>query len=147
MSEPHVVSALTRKRAELAGDIRDLERKIEHRRTSLANLDATIRLFDPDSDPSAIGAKRRNRRTMYFARNEFSRLTLDAIRLAPAPISAADITASILRAKNMPATDEGLKVIVAERVLTILRKLHKRGGVTKTGVTRNALWTAVPDLL
>jgi hypothetical protein len=147
MTEPHVVSALIRKRAELAGQIRDLERKIERQRVSLANLDATIRLFDPEKNPDAIRPKRRNRRTLYFARNEFSRLTLDALRLAPAPISAADITGSILRVKNMPPDDEGLKVIVNERVLTILRKLHKRGAVTKAGVTRNAVWAAVPELL
>lgn len=84
---------------------------------------------------------------MYFARNEFSRLTLDALRLAPAPISSADIAGSILRAKNMPADDQAMNVLINERILTILRKLHKRGAVVKTGVTRNAVWVAVPELL
>jgi len=147
MTEPHVVSALVRKRAELSGQIRDLERRIERQRISLANLDATIRLFSPEANPDAIRPKRQNRRTMYFARNEFSRLTLDALRLAPAPISSADIAGSILRAKNMQSDDEAMNVLINERVLCILRKLHKRGAVVKTGVTRNAQWTAVPELL
>ena len=147
MTEPHIVSALIRKRAELSGEIRDLERRIARQRIGLANLDATIRLFSPEANPDAIPPKRRNRRTMYFARNEFSRLTLDALRLAPIPVSSADIAASILRAKNMASDDEAMKVVLNERILSILRKLHKRGAVVKTGVTRNAQWTAVPELL
>lgn len=147
MTEPHILSALIRKRAELAGQIHELERRISRQRINLANLDSTIRLFSPTTNPDAIPTKRRNRRTMYFARNEFSRLTLDALRLAPIPVSSTDIAASILRAKNMGADDEAVKVVLNERILSILRKLHKRGAVVKTGVTRNAQWTAVPDLL
>lgn len=43
----HVISALIAKRAEIAGLINDLERKIRQHRTDLAHIDRTIGLFDP----------------------------------------------------------------------------------------------------
>jgi hypothetical protein len=47
---------------------------------NLANLDATIRLFAPGINPDAIPPKRLYQRTRYFAHNELSRLTQDALR-------------------------------------------------------------------
>ena len=49
MAELHVVSALRNKRAELAGMVGQLEQQLARQRTNLAHLDATMRLFDPDS--------------------------------------------------------------------------------------------------
>ena len=45
MAEPHVVSDLRTKRAEISGYIADLERKINRQRADLAHIDATIRIF------------------------------------------------------------------------------------------------------
>jgi hypothetical protein len=47
MTEPHVVTALRAKRAEISGHVADLERKLVRHRANLANIDATIRLFAP----------------------------------------------------------------------------------------------------
>src|ERR1700719_4770744 len=79
MAEPHVISALRLKRAEISGHIHDLEKRIGRQRANLANLDATIKLFSPGANPDAIPPKRAYRRTRYFARNELSRLTQDGI--------------------------------------------------------------------
>jgi hypothetical protein len=59
MAELHVVSALRNKRAELAGMVGQLEQQLARQRTSLAHLDATMRLFDPDIRPQEIRAKHR----------------------------------------------------------------------------------------
>jgi hypothetical protein len=45
MAEPHVITALRAKRAEISGHVADLERKLARHRANLANIDATIRLF------------------------------------------------------------------------------------------------------
>jgi hypothetical protein len=79
MSEPHFVSTLCRKRAEIGGYIRDLELQIAHQRAALAHIDATTRLFSPGADPEAIPPKRTYRRTRYFARGELSRLCLNVL--------------------------------------------------------------------
>jgi hypothetical protein len=140
MTEKHVVSALRLKRAEISGHIHDLEKRIARQRANLANLDATIKLFSPGTNPDAIPPKRPYRRTRYFGRNELSRLTQDALRTASGPLTSAEIAAAVMRAKEMLSSDAAFKEIVAERALTVLRRLVKRGAVAKSGTSRDAQW-------
>jgi len=91
MAEPHVVTALRAKRAEISGHVHDLERKLARHRANLANIDATIRLFAPELNPDTIPPKRTYRRTRYFAKGELSRRILglhidqrDTVRLPQA---------------------------------------------------------------
>jgi hypothetical protein len=140
MAESHVISALRLKRAEISGYIHDLEKRIARQRGNLANLDATIRLFSPGTNPDAIPAKRPYRRTRYFARNELSRLVMDALRLATGPLAATDIATATMRVKGAAEDHAVFKAIVAERVLNVLRGLAKRGEVVRTGTSRNAQW-------
>src|ERR1700720_800960 len=144
MTNSHVVSALRIKRAEISGHIHDLEKRIARQRTNLANLDASIRLFSPGTNPDAIPPKRAYRRTRYFARNELSRLTQDVLRTASGPLTSAEIAAAVMQAKGMSPGDAAFKEIVAARALTVLRRLTKRGEVVKSGTSRNAKWALVP---
>jgi hypothetical protein len=140
MTNSHVVSALRLKRAEISGHIHDLEKRIARQRANLANLDATIKLFSPGTNPDTIPAKRLYRRTRYFARNELSRLTQDALRIASGPLTSAEIAASVMQAKEMPVDDAQLKKIFAVRALPVLRLLVKRGAAAKSGTSRDAKW-------
>jgi hypothetical protein len=143
MTNTHVICALRLKRAEISGHIHDLEKRIARQRANLANLDATIKLFSPGANPDAIPSRRAYRRTRYFARNELSRLTQDALRTASGPLTSAGIAAAVIQAKGMPSDDAAFKEIVAARVLTVLRRLAKRGAVRKSGTSRNAQWALV----
>ena len=138
MTETHVVSALRLKRAEISGHIHDFEKRIARQRANLANLDGTIKLFLPGTNPDAIPPKRAYRRTRYFAHNELSRLTQDALRTASGPLTSSEIAATVMRAKEMPPGDAAFKEIVATRVLTVLRRLAKRGAAIKSGTSRSA---------
>ena len=138
MTNSHVVSALRLKRAEISGHIHDLEKRIARQRANLANLDATIKLFSPGTNPDAIPPKRTYRRTRYFARNELSRLTQDALRTASGPLTSTEIAAAVMQPKGMPLGDAAFKEIVADRALTVLRRLAKRGTVVKHGTSRDA---------
>src|SRR5580704_6366894 len=140
MVEPHVISALRLKRAEISGHIHDLEKRIARQRSNLANLDATIKLFSPGANPDAIPPKRPYRRTRYFAHNELSRLTQAALRTASGPLTSAEITAAVMQAKGMSPDDAAFNEIVAVRALTVLRRLAMRGAVLKSGTSRNAQW-------
>jgi len=144
MTNSHVVSALRLKRAEIGGHIHDLEKRIARQRANLANLDATIKLFSPGINPDAIPPKRPYRRTQYFARNELSRLTQEALRKASRPLTSAEIAAAVMQAKAMPADDAAFMGIVVERTLTVLRRLVKRGTVIKHGTSRDAQWMLMP---
>jgi hypothetical protein len=68
---------------------------------------------------------------------------MDTLRLATGPLAAADIATAVMRAEGAAADDEAFKAIVAGRALGVLRALAKRGEVVRTGISRNAQWTAV----
>jgi hypothetical protein len=146
MTNSHVISALRLKRAEISGHIHDLEKRIARQRVNLANLDATIKLFSPGTNPDAIPPKRAYRRTRYFAHNELSRLAQDVLRTASGPLTSAEIADAIMQAKGMPPGDAAFKEIVVKRALTVLRRLAKRGVVVKHGTSRNAQWLLTLDV-
>ena len=127
MTNSHVISALRLKRAEISGHIHDLEKRIARQRANLANLDATIKLFSPGTNPNAIRRNGFYRRTRYFAHNELSRLTQDDLRIASGTTYVGRNSRRRHAGKGMPSGDTALKEIVAARALTVLRRLAKRG--------------------
>src|SRR5437016_1072425 len=103
--QPVAVNALRNKRAEITGQIAMYEREVARLRAELVHLDATLRLFDPGTDPAAIEPLRRfPRRTEYFARGEVTKRVYDALRDAP-EIRAQDIADQAMLDKGMPDTD------------------------------------------
>jgi hypothetical protein len=142
MADPHVISALREKRALVAGLIEKLERKLEQRRADLTHIDGVLRLFQPDRDPGEIKAKRIYiRRTRYFARNELSRLCMDALRAADgALLTTDDIAGQIIEAKGFDAVDAALRKAIGDQVLAILRSFRKRGMIEQIGLGRGVKW-------
>jgi len=143
MAETHVISALKAKRAEVSGHIHDLEKRIARHRANLASIDATIRLFSPETDPDAIPPKRPYRRTRYFAHNELPRRALNILRETGRPLGSGHIADAVIAAKRMPSNDSKLRTLVVERVATTMRGLLKRGLVEKTGTSRDVVWRLV----
>jgi hypothetical protein len=103
MSNEHVVSALRAKRAEIGGYIHDLEKKVATWRARLAHIDASIRIFSPETDPEAIPPRRTYRRSGYFKSGELARLCSGELRTANGvPLATAAIARNILNAKELP---------------------------------------------
>src|SRR5690242_9896627 len=102
MADPHVISALREKRALVAGLIEKLERKLEQHRADFTHIDGVLRLFQPDRDPGEIKPKRTYaRRTRYFARNELSRLVMDALRSVDGALRTTDeLAGQVIEAKG-----------------------------------------------
>jgi hypothetical protein len=140
MADPHVISALREKRALVAGFIEKLERKLEQHRADLTHIDGVLRLFQPDRDPGDIRPKRTYvRRTRYFARNELSRLCMDALRTANgALLTTEEIAGRIIAAKGFDAGDAELRKHCAPVVL--LRSFRKRGMAEQIGLGRGMRW-------
>jgi hypothetical protein len=92
MTELHVIGALRNKRAELAGILRQLEQQLVHQRADLANLDATMRLFDPEIRPKDIRPKQPRTRNVWFRPGECLRLIYNALREATQPVTGPLIT-------------------------------------------------------
>jgi hypothetical protein len=142
MADPHVISALREKRAMIAGFIEKLERKLEQHRADLTHIDGVLRLFQPDRDPGEIKSKRiYARRTRYFARNELSRLCMDALRAADGGlITTDDIAGRIIAAKGFDIADTALRKAIGEQCLALLRSFRKQTTVEQLGLGRSVRW-------
>ena len=136
MADTHVISALRKKRAEVSGYIHDLEKKVRHLRAQLAHIDATIRLFSPETDPNAIPPRRVYRRSRYFSSGEVTKRCQDVLREASEPMTALAIAEALMATKGLSSDDGLLTRRVGDGVLAVMRKLAKRGKRKQTsGIT------------
>jgi len=90
MAETHVLSALTKKRAEVSGEIKHYENLLKKSKLNLQSIDQTIHLFDESYDLRTIKAKRVHKER-YFKTGEAKILILDMLRTATEPLSTNNI--------------------------------------------------------
>jgi len=105
MAEPHVVAALKDKRAELSGNIADLEKRIGQHRADLLHVDGVLRLFAPEFEPATILPKAVRRPNSWFKPGELARLVLDVLRTAPAALTVREITMQIMERRGLDPQD------------------------------------------
>ena len=122
MGEPHVISALSNKRAELAGIVSQLERQLGQQQANLAHLDATMRLFDPDIRPNKIRPKQQRTRRAWFRPGECLRRIYDELRDAVQPMTTRELAERIMRAKAMPMADDRQRELVQKTILGSLNR-------------------------
>jgi hypothetical protein len=132
----HVISAIKAKRDEIIRQISEMERRLHRLRSSLASLEAAGAILAPDH-----GSQFRKRRSRYFARNELSRLALDALRKASAPLSLAEIAIYAMKTKAIPPSAE---TAVKDLLFPVLRNHVASGRAIRTGQTRDARWSLTP---
>ena len=124
MADELATAALVRKRAELAGRIEHTRAELDTMLASLAALDATLRLFDPDLRPQAIRPKpfppRRGPEQPGRVRD-----VLGALRETGRPMTTREIAERLLAGRAV-GNDE-LVSRGSEFVGAALRKLRARG--------------------
>jgi len=140
MAESHVVSALTNKRAEIAGMIARAQQQIGRFRADLAHVDATIRLFASAMEPETIPAKRIRQSDLRFEPGGLSRRVLDALRRAGAPIRAPDLVRAVMIDNGLDPADRANFAHVQWKVRDTLKRLGKRGLVASEGAGHGVLW-------
>ncbi len=99
MAETHVISALTTKRAELAGLIEHHSKEMSRLSEEVKALDLTIKLFDPAYRIHSIKPKRYQRKNEFFKHGEAHKLMLDIIRESVSPLSTVAI-AEVARSRK-----------------------------------------------
>ncbi len=121
MGEPHVISALTRKRARISGELLKAEKRCEAMRLHLVSLDHSLRLFGYEGDPADIKPVKRRRR--LFRYGELSRAVMDVLRAAEGPLSDAELVDRVMAAKALDAENVDLRRTVTERVKAVRKRL------------------------
>jgi hypothetical protein len=149
---PNTVSALREKRASIAGQIEVHQVEIDALRAVLVHLDATLRLFDPETDPGDIMPHRRfPRRSHYFATGEQTRRVFEAIRDL-GTVSATELALKAMVDFDIPETDKKIRREFVSRFMNTLHAQVRRGTVERirVGDSREVRWKLAPreaDLL
>lgn len=82
MADPHVITALVKKRAELAGELAARDRRRRAITDRLAHVDSVLALFGYEDDPKAIKPRKRAPPRM-FKRGQLRRTVADIGRQLP----------------------------------------------------------------
>ena len=128
MENEHVLSGVIRKRAEIARQLEAAQMTVRQLIIDVDNVDATIRLFDPDMDFEVIRPKPVPPRHTAF-RGEVSRFVLTELRGTGEALSTKDITRRVMEARGLNVADPRLTLTVGKRVGASLRNLRARGPV------------------
>ena len=123
MAEPHVVSALKAKHAEIQGLIREAEVELARLRDDLGAVARVLTVFDPDFDLRTVRAKRPARRGKWFGPGECARRCYDILRPATAPVPTREIIDRIMAAKGLDPADLRTRECIQKTTLATLNKL------------------------
>ena len=136
---PIAVAALSRKRAEIAGMILDLEKQIVAHRADLLHIDNAMRLLNSPIPGEAIPAKRvRPRQQGYFVHGELSRRIFDVLRQHET-VSAAELAEVAMRDKGL-GDDKDIRALFWRRFLVRLDQMATRGNVERIGSGQGVRW-------
>jgi hypothetical protein len=143
--QPIAVNAIRNKRAAITGEIAMHEREIDRLRADLVHLDATMRLFDPGTNPGIIPALRRYpRRTEWFARGEITHRVYDALR-GYEIVSHRDLAKAAMAEKDIAETDKATRRHITARFNRVCYELSRRGRLEKLGDGDEARWKLAPE--
>ena len=132
------IPALKEKRTQIAGRVISLKKQISRHHKELANLDATISLFDPSYKIGSIKPIRKQRRSKLFKLGELGRLCIDALRRAEGvPMATRDVVAAVSVAIGQGKTSEA---VLAATVRSNLAYLARRGRVVQIGKGVGCKW-------
>jgi hypothetical protein len=139
MADSHVITALVKRRAELAGQIEATHEALRKMVMDLENLDSTIQQFDPNYQVEAIRPKAFRPPKDWSNRGEMTRIILSVLRQAAEPLTTRDIALQLLVERALDKNDQRLLRLMTKRVGVALR--GQRGTVRSTqGPGQYMLW-------
>jgi hypothetical protein len=122
--------------AELAGKLLENKRAAIKIRTSMMQVEAVLKMLQPDFNIRKIAPKRRVIGNPWFKRGTMFRSAVDAMRRAGVPMTAREITDAVLEGKTpVPTRKQAMDMQAA-----ILAALRKRDGGTVVGEGSPAKW-------
>ena len=141
MADPHVLTGLIKKRAELAGQIEAAQTTLRMLVIDLDNLDATIRLFKPDIDLEEIRPKPLPPRHHAF-KGEVTRIVLDTLRQSDKPMTSQELAQHVMAERGLNTADKRLVRLIGKRVGACLRHWRNKGAVgSEKGAGPALVWS------
>lgn len=134
----YALTTLKQRRAQLAGEIVQLEQQAAWKRSQLIHVDAALTILGAD-DPESIKPVKPYKRIALFKQGELSNAVRDALRRGEKPMRTAEVTAAVMAA--MGHDDRALPAM-AGRVRASLEYLsvHKKT-VVRTGEKTKVTWS------
>lgn len=131
-SNPHAVSAIRKRLAEVSGELVAIEKQWRTLREEHHALSQTLRMFDPDADSHPVKPRRPYRRVVG---GKLSLLVLDALRVSGRPMTAPEVVAAL--GEHLSAIPDAER-----RALATLKYLKRsRGIVAREGARGAARWS------
>lgn len=139
MGDTYLITGLTAKRAEVSGIIADLEKRIAQHRADLVHIDAVLRLYAPEVEPESIAPKAVRKRNDWFKPGELSRMVLNILRVASAPMTGREIAVQVMQRRGLDAGDARTAHLVGKLVHNVCTR-HAADLVERAGDGRVAAW-------
>jgi len=141
MAEPHVVSALRRKYAELKGELR-YAAPLDTASLVLAinQVGCVLRMFSPDEDLSKVAAVR----PYVHDRRKWARTAMDILRTERRPMTARALARRVLEARGVAPTPDVLMSVECS-LHAVLARLEGRGIMRLEGEPKR--WSVEPARL
>ena len=124
MAEPHIISALVKKRAELGGELLAIETRKRQVMASLSQIDSSLAIFGYSGNTKAIAPRRKHPPRM-FKRGQLRRMIYDIGRAHSEFATNDTIAGEVMRRMKWNEADAGLQFSVSLKVREI-RKLIGR---------------------
>ena len=125
------VAALSRKRAELAGELEELERRCVRLRADMVHLDAAMAIVDPSRCGAAdVPRLRAQHRPAWLA--NLGRLILDVLRGATEPMTSRQVAVAVMGLAGLDTGDVRTVRVVEHRVAASLN--HRIGIVERVAI-------------
>jgi len=142
MVDPPVISALAKKRAELAGDIENAQTKLHQMTLDLEHLDQALSLFDPSYEIASIRPRAFRPPPDWARRGQMTRLILGILRKAPIPLTSRDVALQLMVERALDIGDKKLLRLMTKRVGVALKTQRQKGGVrSEQGPGMYLVWT------
>lgn len=137
----YVLLGLTKRRAELTGEIEATHKRLRAMLADLDTIDKTIVQFDPDFQVETIKPKAFRPPADWAHRGEMSKISLSILRQAAEPMTTRDIALELLITRAMDPQDQRMLRTMVRRVGTALRTQRENGVVlSRQGAGQFVLW-------
>lgn len=141
MTHQYMVAGLSKKRGDLAGEIRATSDHLAKLVKDLEAVDAALGVVAPDMEVESIRPKMFRPPSDWANRGQMSRMVLLILRQAREPLTTKEIAAQMLLERALDVSDVKLLTLMVRRVGSALRHQRDKGNAVSVDQIGNyQLW-------